>query len=343
LERVPYLSGAGENFVKALVYLGAHRMSYRDEPQPTPAEGEAVVKIEAVGICGSDLHAYHGHDARRTDPIIMGHEASGRVVSGEMNGRRVVLNPLIACGRCKPCEAGQDHLCTSRQQISVHRPGAFAEFIAMPVGNLIEIPGNLDWVSAALAEPTAVCIHGVGRAERATDLARSHALIIGGGAIGLLTALILRQRNCKSVSLAETNSLRRQTAAQAGIEDVFDPAASPPRKFDLIADAVGIAATRRFAIDSLSPGGTLLHLGLGEGDGGIDFVHMTRNEISILGSARSSRADMVQGIELIQSGALGAMNWIEQRPLSAGEAAFADIDRGKSAAAKIILRPSPAP
>ncbi|MCP3690175.1 MAG: alcohol dehydrogenase catalytic domain-containing protein, partial [Gammaproteobacteria bacterium] len=107
--------------MKALVYTDTLELQYRDEADPAAVHGEAIVSIEAVGICGSDMHAYHGHDARRIPPLILGHEAVGVVQDGKQKGRRVVLNPLISCGVCTPCLAGRSNLCVSRELIGMRR------------------------------------------------------------------------------------------------------------------------------------------------------------------------------------------------------------------------------
>lgn len=110
--------------MKALVYTANNEVTYRDEPAPEVAPGDALVRIETVGICGSDMHAYHGHDPRRVPPLILGHEACGRVVQGRYAGQRVVLNPLITCGECQHCLTGRANLCQARTAIGLARPGA---------------------------------------------------------------------------------------------------------------------------------------------------------------------------------------------------------------------------
>jgi threonine dehydrogenase-like Zn-dependent dehydrogenase len=112
--------------MKALVYTGPLAVAYRDEPDPVAGPGEAVLAVEAVGICGSDMHGYHGHDPRRVPPLVLGHEAVGRVVGGARE-RRVVVNPLITCMRCDACLGGRANLCAERTLIGMNRPGAFAE------------------------------------------------------------------------------------------------------------------------------------------------------------------------------------------------------------------------
>ena len=100
--------------MKALVYTGTQELVYREEPNPTEVTGESILKIHASGICGSDMHAYHGHDERRVPPLILGHEVSGKIQNGKFKGKDVVLNPLITCGKCEYCTSGREHLCPNR-------------------------------------------------------------------------------------------------------------------------------------------------------------------------------------------------------------------------------------
>ena len=118
--------------MKALVYTADKEMTYRDEPPPRPAPGDALVAIDSVGICGSDMHAYLGHDPRRVPPLILGHEAVGTVIEGSRPGQAVLLNPLITCGKCTECLSGRQNLCAQRDLIGMLRPGAFAEQIRAP-------------------------------------------------------------------------------------------------------------------------------------------------------------------------------------------------------------------
>ena len=146
--------------MKALVYEGVETLGYRDVPDPKPAPGEQLIKVDAVGICGSDMHAYLGHDARRPAPLILGHEAAGTIVGGARDGTRVTVNPLVTCGTCLACKTGRENLCPTRQIISMQpREGAFAQYLAMPDQNLIVVPADVPLTKAALAEPLAVSWH----------------------------------------------------------------------------------------------------------------------------------------------------------------------------------------
>jgi len=141
--------------VKALVYTAPNEVTYRDEPKPSRGADEVLLQIDAVGICGSDMHAYHGHDPRRVPPLILGHELSARVVEGPGEGRRVTVNPLITCGRCEYCAQGRDNLCARRTMIGMTRAGGFAELMTTAASSVIDIPQDISVRAAALTEEAA--------------------------------------------------------------------------------------------------------------------------------------------------------------------------------------------
>lgn len=330
--------------MKALVYTKPLELTLREEPDPRPATGEALLRVQAAGICGSDMHAYHGHDPRRVPPLVLGHEAVGEVVEGAARGRRVVLNPLITCGRCDYCLSGRTNLCLDRKLIGMNRPGAFAEYVAIPEANLIEVPADMDPAAAALTEPAATALHALTLALRALErpVLEATALVLGGGSVGLLSALWLHAYGCKRVQLAETNPLRRASAARTKACTVFDPARDPQpaeSTIDLVVDAVGHEATRRAAFAAVRPGGVVLHIGLGDNNGGSDLRKLTLAELTLIGSYTYTPVDLRASVEALHRGSLGLLDWIERRPLTAGAEAFADLDRGASSAAKIVLTP----
>ena len=126
--------------MKALVYDGVETLGFRDVPDPVPQDEEHLIKVEAVGICGSDMHAYLGHDARRPAPLILGHEAAGVIKGGPSDGMRVTVNPLVVSPESPAAKAGRENICPNRQIISMPpREGAFAQYISMPMRNLVEI------------------------------------------------------------------------------------------------------------------------------------------------------------------------------------------------------------
>jgi threonine dehydrogenase-like Zn-dependent dehydrogenase len=328
--------------MKALVYTGPKGLDFREVAEPSPIAGDVLIGVEYVGVCGSDMHAWAGHDERRPAPLILGHEAAGVLLDGPDAGRRVTVNPLVTCGGCGDCLAGRENLCRSRQIISMPpREGAFAQRLAMPPGNLVIIPDGFPAEKAALAEPIACGWHAVRLARRMMNLPIDGArcLVLGGGAIGLGAALVLAAHGARGIQVAETNPARRAIIAKAGDFRAFDPAEGGPEAIDLVIDGVGFESTRAAASAAVRPGGVIVHIGLGSGKGGLDIRRMTLQEITFIGTYTYSRADFIDTAQAIFDGRLGPLDWPEIRPLSEGARAFADISAGYAAAPKIILKP----
>ena len=330
--------------MKALVYTAPNEVVYRDEPDAAHAPGEVLIRVEAVGICGSDMHAYHGHDPRRVPPLILGHELAGEILDGPGKGKRVTVNPLITCGHCEYCVQGRNNLCANRTMIGMTRAGGFAEYVTTAAASVIDLPQGMAPRAAALTEPAATALHAINTAMRSLvrPLPECRALVIGGGAIGLLTSLLLAHYGCRHVRVAETNALRRDSAQRAGAGDVFDPASAPPapNSADLVIDAVGMKATRAMALAAVKPGGVIVHVGLGDWASEIDMRKLTLGEITLAGVYTYSTADLRAAAVALHEGAFGDLAWVEERPLSDGARAFQDLDQGRSASAKILLRPA---
>ena len=327
--------------MKALVYTANQEMTFRDEPAPQVNAGEALISIESVGICGSDMHAYLGHDERRVPPLILGHEAVGTVLQGSQPGQRVVLNPLITCGVCHECLGGRQNLCAERDLIGMYRAGAFAEQISIPETNLIPVPDGISSAKAALTEPGATGLHAVLLAERtsARPISEGRALVIGAGSVGLLTALILKDKGIHDVVIAETNDLRRQTVEKHTDCKTFNPITNAPEvaAYDFVFDAVGNSITRRTSIASARSGGVIVHIGLMDNAGETDVRALTLREITFIGTYCYTPVDLRVTLEKLASGALGTLEWVEHRPLSEGGTAFTELNKGQCAAPKVVL------
>ena len=329
--------------VKALVYTAPNEVTYRDEPAPSRGDGDVLIAIDAVGICGSDMHAYHGRDPRRKPPLILGHELAGRILEGPGAGRRVTVNPLIVCGVCDYCRQGRDNLCENRTMIGMTRAGGFAEFMTTAATSVIDIPENMDARAAALAEPAATALHAIHLASRALTrpLPECHVLVLGGGAIGMLATLLVMHHGARHVTTGETNALRRATLSQSTSASVYDPssAAAPANGMDVVIDAVGAAATRHAALAAVKPGGVVVHVGLQDWASEIDMRKLTLSEITLIGTYTYSTADLRAAVRALHESAFGDLRWVEERPLADGAAAFRDLHEGRTAAAKVVLRP----
>ena len=326
--------------MKALVYDAVETLTYRDVPDAQAEVGQQLMRIAASGICGSDMHAYLGHDERRPSPLILGHEAAGIIIGGPRDGERVTINPLVTCGTCTACTSGRDNLCPDRMIISMPpREGAFAELVAMRDKNLVTVPDDVPLQNAALAEPLACGWHAVRLGEQAlqTPLAEATCLVIGGGAIGVGAALSLRAFGATDISIAEPNETRRNRLTQ--IDGLNPVKPGDVTSADLVIDGVGYAATRTAASSIANPGGVIMHIGLGENTGGLDIRRMTLQEITFIGTYTYTAQDFRDTAQAIFDGRLGPLDWTETRPLKDGQSAFADIRAGRVAAPKIILEP----
>lgn len=328
--------------MKALVYTGPQDLEMRDVPEPRPGPNEVVVRVASSGICGSDMHAYLGHDERRPAPLILGHEAAGEVVSGPGAGRRVIINPLVSCGVCSYCNTGRENLCQSRQIISMQpREGAFAEYVAVPEKNLVDAGEALPFDKAALTEPIACGWHAVSLSDNAlhTDLQNADCTVIGGGPIGVGAALVLAARGAGRIIVVEPSAVRREVVSDLGPFAMAEPGGEDASSADLVIDAVGFSATRTEACRIVRPGGVIVHIGLGQATDGLDTRRMTLQEITFIGSYTYTHSEFMQTATAIADGSLGELDWIDIRPLDEGARAFEEIRAGTVMAPKVVLKP----
>ena len=330
----------------ALVYTGTQKLAYREEKNPKVITGESIVKVSASGICGSDMHAYHGNDNRRIPPLILGHEISGTIDKGKFAGKKVILNPLITCGKCDYCSSGREHLCSKRIILGMNKPierqGGFAEYVSIPNQNIYELPKTLEMKEAPIAEPTAVALHAVelGEKELFKPLKDCKVLVIGGGAIGLLSGLILSKvKDCKEIVIVDPNEKRLGECSKYLDADPFKPDSENIKNdhFDIVFDTVGMEVTRQQAIKVVKPGGTIIHIGLTQPSGPFDFRKATLQEITFIGTYCYTNKDFEKTLDILANKKIGNLGWIEYRELKDGFGAFKEIHNGTCIAPKIIL------
>ena len=332
----------------ALVYTGTNKIDFREEKDPITKPGETLVKVKASGICGSDMHAFHGNDERRIPPLILGHEVSGTSLDGKFKNKDVVINPLISCEKCDYCKNEREHLCPKRTMIGmstpVKREGGLAELVSVPEKNIFEVPKKLSIKEAALAEPAAVALHAVLLAEQnlKKPMSESKILIQGAGAIGLLCGLVLnKEKKSTNIIMSDPNKKRLDECAKYLKANFVSPndKSIKENNFDLILESVGLEVTRHQAIKSIAPGGTILHIGLTQPSGTFDFKKLTIQEITLVGTYCYTNKDFQKTLEILTEKKLGDLGWIEYRDLKKGSEAFNEIHNGTCVAPKIILIP----
>ena len=332
----------------ALVYTGTNKIDFREEKDPITKPGETLVKVKASGICGSDMHAFHGNDERRIPPLILGHEVSGTSLDGKYKDKDVVINPLISCEKCDYCKNQREHLCPERTMIGMSTPikreGGLAELVSVPEKNIFEVPKKLSIKEAALAEPAAVALHAVLLAEQnlKKTLSECKILIQGAGAIGLLCGLVLnKEKKTTNIIMSDPNKKRLDECAKYLKANFVSPNDKliKENNFDLILESVGLEVTRHQAIKSIAPGGTILHIGLTQPSGTFDFKKLTIQEITLVGTYCYTNKDFQKTLKILTEKKLGDLGWIEYRDLKKGSEAFDEIHNGTCVAPKIILIP----
>ena len=334
--------------MQALVYTATNKIDFREEKDPITKPGESLIKVKASGICGSDMHAYHGNDERRIPPLILGHEVSGTSLDGKFKNKDVVINPLISCENCDYCKNESEHLCPERTMIGMSTPikreGGLAELVSVPEKNIFEVPEKLSIKEAALAEPAAVALHAVLLAEQnlKKPLSECKILIQGAGAIGLLCGLVLnKEKKTTNIIMSDPNKKRLDECNKYLKANFVSPndKSIKANNFDLILESVGLEATRHQAIKSIAPGGTILHIGLTQPSGTFDFKKLTIQEVTLVGTYCYTNNDFQKTLEILKEKRLGDLGWIEFRDLKKGSEAFQEIHNGSCVAPKIILTP----
>jgi L-iditol 2-dehydrogenase len=242
---------------------GVGDIRIEDEPVPEPGPGEALVRVTAVGICGSDLHWWDEGgigDAQISHPLVLGHEGAGVIEAGPRAGERVAIDPAIPCGACRECRSGYRNLCP-RIRFSGHgrTDGMMREFMAWPAELLHPLPAELSDADGAVLEPLGVALH-------AYDLGHlplgGTAAVIGCGPIGLLMIQILRAAGAESVVAADPLPHRREAAAQAGADRVAGPEAPAGDGVDVAFEIAGTNDAVRLAMDVTRPGGRVVLAGI---------------------------------------------------------------------------------
>src|SRR5215475_11047091 len=192
--------------MRALVYTAVNVVEMQNRELPKPLAGEILVAIEAAGICGSDISGFLGHSRRRVPPLVMGHELVGRT----KDGRRVVANPLVSCGRCTACLSGAQNLCSNWRLLGMDRTaGCYAEFVSVPDAQIYEVPDELTDARAVMAEPLANIVHLF---RIAAPLPFFRMGIVGGGTMGSLALLVAKHLGVHAVLVQDVSEVRLETA-----------------------------------------------------------------------------------------------------------------------------------
>lgn len=299
--------------MKRVALVDREILELQDVPIPEVTADSVLIKVAKAGICGSDIHFYHGEYNGTIFPLVLGHEFAGYIcqigenVTGLKIGDRVTAEPGIGCGKCPLCKAGAYNLCRSQDFIGGRPgfPGGFAEYISVPASMVIPIPGSIDITAACMVEPVAVAMHCLKRGRVSSG---DTVLIIGSGAIGILVSQAVRYGGASKIIMSDVSPERLALAKKFGADDVINSSEVDLESYmldtygeaaiDVVYDAASVGPTFKQAINVVKSGGRVVNIGEATKD-----VLFERNllgrEIEITGSRQYTREDFIDALKII--------------------------------------------
>ncbi len=344
--------------MKAAILHGGGDLRFETVTDPAPGPGEAVVRVHACSICGSDLHAFHGKHPRLTFPRILGHEFAGDIVALGKGmekfrvGERVCCDIDFACGECGPCREGRSNICERLRTMGFDRDGAYAEYAVVPDFNLYSLPESVSYDQAAAVQVLGISYHAV--ADRVRPKAGEKIAVIGAGPIGLGAALIARLAGAE-VTITDILDYRLAKARELGIASALNAkgadmreralALTAGRGFDKVIECVGGLQERTVtdAVGMVKRGGRVTVVGtFPENKATIPIAYIKDREIDLNFSRGNFRA-FAPCLELVGSGKIDPDRYISHRvPLARAEAALRLLEARDVEAHKIVLHPQSA-
>lgn len=343
--------------MKAMLLTEYKKMEVTDVPDPEVGADDVLIRVQACGICGSDIHGYDGSTGRRIPPLVMGHEAAGVVESVGANvgdfasGDRVTFDSMVSCGRCHFCRRGDANLCDNRRVLGVscgeyRQNGAFAELISVPQHIVYRLPDGLPFESAALVEAVSVAVHA---ANVTPVVLGDTAVVVGSGMIGLLTLQAIRVAGASQVIAVDVNDKRLAVAKQLGADVILNanevdvPAEvrklTGGRGADVALEVVGATATIQSAIASVRKGGSVTLVGNVAPTIELPLQSVVTREITLRGTC-GCNGEYPACIALMESGAIQVEPLITAKiSLDQGPEWFSRLYAGDPDQMKVVVCP----
>ena len=301
--------------MKQAVMTAPGEIEIRDIPEPSPGPGEALLRIQRIGVCGSDVHVFHGKHPYTGYPVVQGHEFSavvesvGTGVTGFKPGMKVTAMPQLVCGVCAPCRRGDYHICDQLRVQGFQAPGCAQELWVTAADSLVPLPDTFTFEQGALVEPVSVAVHAVARAG---GVAGKRVVVLGAGPIGNLVAQVALGEGAKGVLITDLSDHRLEIARACGLfytsnprlENLADAVARVFGEdgFEIAFECVGVEATITPAVELIQKGGTLVIVGVFAEKARVDLGLLQDRELNILGTLMYQRPDYERAVELIESG-----------------------------------------
>lgn len=337
--------------MKAVKLSEPWKISCVEMEKPVPGPGQALIKVMAAGICGSDIGAFRGTNGLISYPRIIGHELAGIVEQiPEKNrnniqvGDRVVVDPYLYCGHCYPCSIGRTNCCTDLKVLGVHVDGGMAEYYCHPADMLIKIPHGMTWEQAAMAEPLTISLHGV---HRGGLKAGEYCAVIGAGPIGLVAAMVAQAYGAHAI-LLDLVQERLDFAKTVGIEYTVNSGTEDTvaRVSEItsgnmahqVMECSGAIPAIRSALDLVCNAGRITLTGWPKKEASLPTDLITKKEIDIRG-ARTSAGEFEEALDLILSKKVDMMKILTKTvSIDEAPAAVIDIEKNPADYMKVVVR-----
>ena len=320
--------------------------------RPVPGPKDVIVRIKKIGVCGSDIHVYHGLHPYTSYPVVQGHEVSGEIaelgnaVSGLMIGEKVTFMPQVTCGSCYPCRHGMYHICDDLKVMGFQTGGAAQEYFCVPADMIIKLPQEMTYEAGAMIEPVAVAVHALSRAEK--EISGKQILILGAGPIGNLVGQVAKGLGAKAVMIADLSEFRLKKAKTCGIDFTIDPSKEDlgeailmnfgPDKADLILECVGVEPTMTSAISSARKGTKIIVVGVFGEKPKVDLGLVQDRELSLIGTLMYQKKDYEKAVELAEAGKLCLEPLVTDTfPIQSYLDAYQYIEQAKDRAMKVLI------
>ncbi|MCP4403051.1 MAG: alcohol dehydrogenase catalytic domain-containing protein [bacterium] len=328
------------------------KIEFHEVETPKPGAEDVLVKVRNIGVCGSDIHVFHGVHPYTGYPVVQGHEVSGRIEAiGESVrelalGDKVTFMPQVTCGECYPCRHGQYHICDSLKVMGFQTGGAAQEYVAVPEATIVKLPEGLSYEAGAMIEPVAVAAHAIERAGE--DVAGKKVLVFGAGPIGNLVGQVAKGLGAAAVMITDLSDFRLEKAKACGIDFSVNPQKEDldaaisrdfgPDRADVILECVGAEATISQAIECARKGTTIVIVGVCPGKVQADLAMVQNNELSLIGTLMYQKKDYEQAIELANAGKLCLDPLVTDRfPLQSYLEAYQHIEKAGDRVMKVMI------
>jgi L-iditol 2-dehydrogenase len=301
--------------MKQAVMTHPGAIEFNDVEKPRAKAGEVLIEVKRIGVCGSDIHVYHGLHPYTSYPVVQGHEVAGTIaelgedVSGFVTGEQVVFMPQVTCGECYPCRHGMYHICDHLKVMGFQTSGAAQEFFPVKAEMVLKLPKGMTLDQAAMVEPVSVAVHALSRAGSVEGL---NVVVLGAGTIGNLVGQVAQASGAKSVLITDVSEYKLNKARTCGIKNVVNTksvglgdailSTFGPDKADLILECVGVQETITQAVDNARKGSTIIVVGVFGKVPEVNLGLVQDRELSLIGTLMYQKRDYERAIDLVGSG-----------------------------------------